>query len=78
MGAPKNTYIEDIKLPDQEASRGKIVLRAEEIKWTNNEVEITVECESLKTTKKMFGMSGKDEPFFYLSWAREETKNELI
>ena len=78
MGSPKNTYIADITLPDKQESRGKIVLRAEEIKRTNTEIELKVECESLKTTKKIFGFSGKDAPFFYLSRGREDHKSEMI
>ena len=72
MGAPNLTFINDITLPGRVESRGKLVLRADSINSSNDEIQLSIKADRLKSCKTLFGAVGKDDPFFYLSRGREE------
>jgi len=67
MCSSRQTFIGDLKLPGKEQMRGKIIVRADSVKSSNDEVDMTIK---VRVESKAGICCGADTPYVLFSRAR--------
>ena len=70
IGSKKQTFFGELTLPGVTASRGKIIVRAEAVKDTNNLLEMKIACQKLPDRGSC--ICGGNNPFITIYRARGE------
>ena len=65
VGAQRQTFLEDLKIPGKNVPRGKLILRADSLKESNNEVEMKFSASGLPD--KATCLCGSNDPFCVIS-----------
>ena len=76
VGSQKQTFLGELTLPGKSASRGKLIVRADAIKETNNEIQMKVSCSALPDRGGCF--CGGNNPFLTIYRARGGVAGEWL
>ena len=73
LGARNQTYIAELGINNK---RGKIIIKTESLKESNQAIIMSVSCSGLKSKKKNFGFSSSNHPYLIIKRCQSYETNE--
>lgn len=79
MASRNMTYVNDLTLPKQKKSksRGKVIIRAEQVNYSNDDVKFKAKITGLTSKKGIFCCFSND-PFVFIERARKMESKEFV